>query len=81
MKTFPLIDILKFVSALSIISIHTQPMLGVQDSVFYFLYLWLQCFAIPFFFVSSAFLFFSKTQGTAEGINGGGIFQNGLSAH
>lgn len=72
MKNYPLIDILKFVSALSIISIHTQPMLGHQDSLWFTPYLWLQCFAIPFFFVSSSFLFFYKTKSMSENTIGGG---------
>lgn len=74
MKNYPLIDILKFVSALSIISIHTQPMLGFQDSLWFIPYRWLQCFALPFFFVSSAYLFFSKAKTMNEKSNRGGYF-------
>lgn len=58
--SYALLDILKFTSALSIISIHTQPFMGHQDSWLFLPYLFMQCFAIPFFFVSSSYLFFCK---------------------
>lgn len=59
-KQYPLVDILKFISALMIIAIHTQPFLEYQDSILYYPYAYMKCFSIPFFFVSSSFLFFSK---------------------
>lgn len=65
-KQYSMVDILKFISAIMIVAIHTQPFLGHQDSIFYYPYAYLKCFAIPFFFVSSSFLFFSKFFSTGE---------------
>lgn len=59
-KDYSLIDLLKFLSAVTIIAIHTQPFLGYTNSWLYPFYGFLKCFAIPFFFVSSAYLFFSR---------------------
>lgn len=59
-KSYPLIDVFKFISALTIIAIHTQPFLNYTDSFLYIPYSFIKCFAIPFFFVSSSYLFFSK---------------------
>ncbi len=59
-KQYALIDLLKLLSAVMIIAIHTQPFFGHESSVLYYPYAYLKCFAIPFFFVSSSYLFFSK---------------------
>ncbi len=57
-KQYALIDLLKLLSAVMIIAIHTQPFFGHESSVLYYPYAYLKCFAIPFFFVSSSYLFF-----------------------
>ena len=65
-KQYPLLDVFKLISAIMIIAIHTQPFLGYDRSVFYVPYAYLKCFSIPFFFVSSIYLFVSKYFSASE---------------
>lgn len=59
-EQFLLLDLFKFISAVTIVAIHTQPFKNHMDSLFYEPYMFLKCFSIPFFFVSSSYLFFKK---------------------
>ena len=59
-KNYAAIDVAKYVSALLVVCIHTYPLYDLSPAANTFLIQAICRFAVPFFFVVSAFLFFSK---------------------
>ncbi|MFS0783661.1 acyltransferase [Bacillus sp. 1P06AnD] len=63
MKSYNAIDLMRFVAALFVISIHTDPFLDLSPA---FNYIWVSgvCrVAVPFFFMASGYFFFKKLDG------------------
>lgn len=58
-KQYVALDHFKFLSAILIVSIHAPPFYGVSDLMNFILMQIVARFAVPFFFLTSAFLFFS----------------------
>lgn len=59
-KTYGILDIAKFISALLVIAIHCAPFIQVDESVnFVFVQIFARL-AVPFFFITSGWLFFRK---------------------
>lgn len=58
-KQYPLIDLMKFVMAIVVISIHRSPFTGVHN---YIIEGMLGGMAVPFFFIVSSYLFFKKVK-------------------
>ena len=57
-QEYPIIDVFKFIAAILVLSIHTHPFIGDVTIDYYF-----TCFcriAVPFFFVSGSYFYFSK---------------------
>lgn len=68
-KNYAALDIMKFISALLVIAIHCAPFIEVNAS-FNFAYVQILArFAVPFFFITSGFLFFQKIDPT-QGVKG-----------
>lgn len=59
-KQYPALDYFKFLAAILIVSIHSPPFYGVNNLMNFILMQIVARFAVPFFFLTSAFLFFSK---------------------
>lgn len=59
-KNYAAIDVAKYVSALLVVCIHTYPLYDLSPAANTFLIQAICRFAVPFFFVVSGFLFFSK---------------------
>lgn len=57
-KNFDAIDICKLIAALFVVGIHTTPLSSWSEAANFTLFKCLSRFAVPFFFVSSAFFFF-----------------------
>lgn len=59
-KNYYALDIAKFLSAFLVVCIHTGPLLDVSDTGNFILVQIIARLAVPFFFVTSGFLFFKK---------------------
>ena len=59
-KTYYALDIAKFISALFVICIHTGPFIDINTDLNFVVVQIISRIAVPFFFVSSGFLFFNK---------------------
>lgn len=57
-KTYPIIDIAKFISAILVVAIHTAPFSDISDTANLVYVQILGRMAVPFFFVASGFLLF-----------------------
>lgn len=55
-------DIAKFIGAIMVIAIHTNPMLCYADTFAYDIYNMFVSLAVPFFFVVSSYLFFDRNR-------------------
>lgn len=59
-RSYPFVDLTKYIAAVMVIMIHTNPLGAAQDSWLYtFTYTILRN-ALPFFFLSSSYFFFKK---------------------
>lgn len=59
-KNYYGIDLLKFIMAVCVVAIHTQPLYSVQSIVVQRLFDTITSLAVPYFFSVSGFLLFSK---------------------
>lgn len=59
---FPAVDIVKFICALLIVAIHTNPLEAVSGTLNHALVNYLARIAVPFFFVSSGYFLYKKTE-------------------
>ena len=57
---FSSIDIMKFIMAICVIAIHTRPFVEIDNDIFQALYEVIVRVAVPYFFISSGYLFFNK---------------------
>lgn len=60
-KSYNCMDLAKFICALLIIVIHTSPLIKINEAANYMLNNWICRLAVPFFFMSTGFLLFRKT--------------------
>ncbi len=61
-KRYNIVDVLKFVMAILVIAIHTDPLIGVEDSVVTLFGKNILNLAVPFFFLESGFFLGKKLQ-------------------
>lgn len=61
--SYPLMDVLKLVFAILVVTIHLKALLNLNFPV---IFNWVLSLAVPFFFVSSGFLLASKTRSMSE---------------
>lgn len=59
-KNYYGIDLLKFIMAVCVVAIHTQPLYSIQSIVVQRLFDTITSLAVPYFFSVSGFLLFSK---------------------
>ena len=59
-KNYYGIDLLKFIMAVCVVAVHTQPLYSVQSIVVQRLFDTITSLAVPYFFSVSGFLLFSK---------------------
>ena len=59
-KDFKGIDLIKFIMAIFVVAIHTHPFEGLSENVFIQFWNIIVRFAVPYFFIASGFLLFSK---------------------
>lgn len=59
-KKYPILDIMKFISALLVIAIHCAPFIEVNEPLNFVFVQIVARLAVPFFFITSGFLFFCK---------------------
>lgn len=59
-KNYPFIDIMRIISSLLVIGIHTFPFLQINPSLDFFMTRILGRIAVPFFFMTTAFFLFSE---------------------
>ncbi len=62
-KNYNSIDIMKFIMAIFVVSIHTEPLTGVKSPVLYTLWDCVVRCAVPFFFIASGFFIGKKMCG------------------
>lgn len=60
------LDLFKFTFAIVVVMIHTTPLKDISDNVNWYFSNTFCNMAVPFFFVTSGFLFFNKLQGLSE---------------
>lgn len=56
MKTYSNIDLLKFIAAIFVVAIHTDPLVNCKEEIFYYPLNMIFLTAVPFFFLSTGFL-------------------------
>ena len=56
MKTYSNIDLFKFIAAIFVVAIHTDPLANCKGEFFYYPLNMLFSTAVPFFFLSTGFL-------------------------
>lgn len=59
-QTYGILDVAKFISALLVIAIHCAPLIQVSEPANFFLVQVIGRLAVPFFFITSGWLFFRK---------------------
>lgn len=59
-KSYAVLDVMKFVSALLVIAIHCAPFIQINEDVNFIFVQVFARLAVPFFFITSGFLFFRK---------------------
>ena len=59
-KNYYGIDLLKFIMAVCVVAIHTQPLYDIQSTVVQRLFDTITSLAVPYFFSVSGFVLFSK---------------------
>ena len=62
-QNYSSIDLAKFVAAIFVVAIHAQPFSGLTQTVVIDVFARM---AVPFFFITSSFFFFSKNPGKKE---------------
>ncbi len=68
------IDVLKFIMAILVISLHIYPFTDINETLNYYTINWFSRLAVPFFFVCTGFFIFSGTIGEINRkLTGGGI--------
>ena len=65
-KQYNNLDLFKFIFAIVVVAIHTTPLKDISDNANWYFSNTFCNMAVPFFFVASGFLFFSKLQGLSE---------------
>ncbi|WP_313579687.1 acyltransferase family protein [Chishuiella sp.] len=65
-KQYFTIDLVKLIMAIFVIAIHTHPFENIKPGVFMTIYNTVVSCAVPFFFISSGFLIFEKTNKSEE---------------
>lgn len=61
-KTYPSFDLVKWLMAICVIAIHTHPLERINNSIILSIYNFIVDLAVPFFFIVSGFLLFSKME-------------------
>src|SRR5688572_928654 len=59
-KNYTGVDIVKFIMAVFVIAIHTQPLYSMRDTGYFHLYEIIISTAVPYFFMASGYFLFTK---------------------
>lgn len=65
-KNYNFLNIMRFIMAIMVVSIHTVPLYSLKDTYAYDLWKTISLLAVPFFFISSGFFLGKKLNGYSE---------------